>query len=232
MLNQDIDWDTFCGQVDAVHPKFHVTAHAKLGRIEHTTPNLKGFCGASVGDFHSWYSRHNTIGFRILPTDDYGRALHLNRLGEGRLEVVVRSLWGRGPWDDEPDFRVWNCVSLPCVLGRNGLGAWCGYVGVPSNHPDYESSYAELRDIRVHGRVTCADFEPQIITHVYQAIGESVPIKTYWIGFDCAHSFDAVPVGFLGAIRGDLEDYVTYQKAKDEVEVLVTQLLSRKNDVR
>lgn len=43
--------------------------------------------------------------------------------------------WGDGPWVNEPDRVEWRYKGLPCLLKRGPLGNWCGYVGVPPEHP-------------------------------------------------------------------------------------------------
>ena len=57
---------------------------------------------------------------------------------------VDRSGWGRGPWDDEPmDKTNWidPATDMDCMTVRNSGGAWCGYVGIPNDHPLYGASY-------------------------------------------------------------------------------------------
>lgn len=52
---------------------------------------------------------------------------------------VDKSGWGPGPWNDEPDKRQWQdeATGLPCLIVRGPVGALCGYVGVPPDHPAY-----------------------------------------------------------------------------------------------
>ena len=60
-------------------------------------------------------------------------------------------------WLDEPDEYMWEHAGLPCAIMRNGLGAWCGYVGIPASHPLHGKPYnhivvappAEFLDIEV-----------------------------------------------------------------------------------
>lgn len=56
---------------------------------------------------------------------------------------VDKSGWGPGPWNDEPDKRQWQdeATGLPCLIVRSPVGALCGYVGVPPDHPAYGLSY-------------------------------------------------------------------------------------------
>lgn len=57
--------------------------------------------------------------------------------------LMDKSAWGPGPWQDEPDKRQWadEATGLPCLIVRGPIGALCGYVGVPPDHPAYGLSY-------------------------------------------------------------------------------------------
>ncbi len=46
-----------------------------------------------------------------------------------------------GPWNNEPDSKDFTAHELHCALRRNSSGAWCGYVGVPKEHPLYGVGY-------------------------------------------------------------------------------------------
>jgi hypothetical protein len=57
--------------------------------------------------------------------------------------TVDKSTWDAGAWMDEPDKVEWRdeATGLPCLAVRGPMGAWCGYVGVPPDHPDHGSDY-------------------------------------------------------------------------------------------
>lgn len=140
-----------------------------------------------------------------------------------------RSSWGSGDWDNEPDRVEWRDEStdLPCLALRNRLGAWCGYVACPPEHPwhglDYDSE--ELGDVHAHGGLTfssfCAEGEgPERICHVPRP-GE--PDNVWWLGFDCAHLGDHVPAmhrDYLG--RG--ETYRTLDYVQRQCSYLAAQV--------
>lgn len=88
--------------------------------------------------------------------------------------TVDKTAWGRSPWTDEPDKRQWldAASGLPCLAVRNsGGGNWCGYVGVPREHPWHGIGYSECiqtpkcgedycghgPNVEVHGGLTFAD---------------------------------------------------------------------------
>ncbi len=123
---------------------------------------------------------------------------------------------GPGPWQHECDKIQWvdDDTGLDCLLVRNQFGAWCGYVGVPENHPAFGKQYgacllgcSEDDDCydhsvehiaSVHGGVTFADFchegppetEARRVCHV---AFEGRPERVFWFGFDCAHWQDLHP---------------------------------------
>ena len=115
--------------------------------------------------------------------------------------------YGRDAWMSEPDREEWvdAATGYPCLAQRGPVGAWCGYVAVPVDHPtaglDYYSSPFELKDfetltvarvnaqravndIEVHGGLTYAGNDR---IHAMAAKG------AWWFGFDCAHSRDYCP---------------------------------------
>lgn len=124
-----------------------------------------------------------------------------------------------GPWDNEPDKIQWvdAATNLDCLMVRAPYGHWCGYVGVPQDHPYYRMGF-EHPDVIVHGGLTfsafCAPGEPiDGVCHIAEPGREPKP---WWFGFDCAHDKDISPgLIFLGyhigsAIYRD-EEYVRNQ---------------------
>lgn len=100
-----------------------------------------------------------------------------------------RSGWKKGPWDGEPDEKTWidEATGFICYACRNDfMGHWCGYVGLPPNHPWNEKDYNDLPVLLVHGGVTFAGKG--------NALGLSGSSSALWfIGFDCAHAGDLPP---------------------------------------
>ncbi len=92
-----------------------------------------------------------------------------------------RSLWGAGPWDDEPDALAWRTLAGYTAQAKRSLplGYWCGYVAVPPGHPCHGRERSDLPDLTVHGGVTWA--------------GKAAEGGAWWIGFDCTHAYDARP---------------------------------------
>jgi hypothetical protein len=100
--------------------------------------------------------------------------------------TVDKSTWGHGPWTTEPDKVQWlDPVSdLPCLMVRNHVGAWCGYVGMSHNHPYYERDYDDC-DLDVHGGLTFASKcshgnEAESICHVGENNEDD---NVWWLGF-------------------------------------------------
>ncbi len=109
-------------------------------------------------------------------------------------EKVDRSSWPAGPWDNELEDRVdFVHVGLACFIKRHpDSGHWCGYVGIPSNHPYYDSEYPYELNLAVHGGITYgAKCNPDNgICHIPLP---GMPDDVFWLGFDAAHSGDEAP---------------------------------------
>jgi len=145
---------------------------------------------------------------------------------ETRTGIRDRSAWGRGPWDDEPDYAHWidEKTGLPCLVVRNNLGGLCGYVGVGAPHAMYENDYALHYDIHVHGGLTYSDACQGMICHDPEE-GED---HVWWFGFDCAHAGDSAPS--IG-ISNSRDTYRDMAYVISEVEDLARQLKEREEDV-
>ena len=102
---------------------------------------------------------------------------------------------GPGPWDQEDDKYEWinEATGYPCIIVRNQMHAFCGYVGIPKNHALAGKSYSEIEDagIDVHGGVTYSG-EGGVRISIDPSFGFD-PDSIYWVGFDCLHAFDLVP---------------------------------------
>src|SRR3990167_7132333 len=107
------------------------------------------------------------------------------------LELVDRTDWPPGAWDNEPDFRYWQYRGLECYMVRNHLGAWCGYVVVPRFHPLRRLGYDQANvSVDTHGGLTFSDYEKR---EGIVDLLPSVKSKRWVLGFDCLHAFDEAP---------------------------------------
>jgi hypothetical protein len=117
--------------------------------------------------------------------------------------LLDKSEWGNGPWQDEPDKIQWKdeATGMPCLIVRNSMGGLCGYVGVSREHKFYGADYSDVdgydtdNNIRVHGGLTFSDKcapegKERGICHIVEP-GEDDDV--WWFGFDCGHSFDFIP---------------------------------------
>lgn len=128
--------------------------------------------------------------------------------------------WGPGPWQDEPDRIQWNsehgfvCLMLRICdyypVGSTYPGHWCGYVGVPSDHPWMDPNFDEY-SIEVHGGISgggpCA--KPDPIRHPMNRRCHATAHEDdiVWLGFDCNHSGIDLKPGdepFPGAVYRDV----------------------------
>lgn len=94
------------------------------------------------------------------------------------------------PWETEPDHVEFEHVGYPCILHRGPVGAWCGYVGIPSTHPFYKKEYNSDLEVDVHGGLTYASECQGAICH---KVAEGETDDRWWFGFDCSHYGDLWP---------------------------------------
>lgn len=141
--------------------------------------------------------------------------------------TMDRTGWPVGPWDDEPDKVQWQDdeTGLPCLAVRNGMGAWCGYVGVDESHPMHGKDYDDV-DVEVHGGLTFAGTcQPTTDESVgiCHTPGEGEPDHVWWLGFDCAHAGDEVPDLIRHGLHSD-GTYRTLDYVRSECRNLARQL--------
>ncbi len=128
-----------------------------------------------------------------------------------------------GSWQTEtPERKQWTheATGYPCLMVRNAVGAWCGYVGVWSDHPVRGMGYDELNErypnLPSHGELTYAggrNFDrPQ---------NDERPI--WWVGFDCSHAFDLCPA-YPELSVGSVSEYRTEEYVTDLVDALAVAL--------
>ncbi|MCW2545397.1 MAG: hypothetical protein JWM40_2949 [Frankiales bacterium] len=150
----------------------------------------------------------------------------------------------QGPWKGEPDKVQWvdESTGLDCLIVRAPLGALCGYVGVPPEHPWHGNGYGDCMTdcgetwcdhrpearVRVHGGLTfsssCRESdrgEAFGVCHV-PAPGRSADV--WWFGFDCSHWRDVTP-GMLETFPPDPDsEYRDIGYVTEEVRALASQL--------
>lgn len=141
-----------------------------------------------------------------------------------------------GPWNNEPDKVQWvdPTTDLDCLIVRGPSGALCGYVGVYRDHPAYGKDYEDV-DVQVHGGLTfaakCQEHDPEGICHVPEPGRDG---DVWWLGFDCAHAYDLMPVTFsypdYTVFQGDVYRDINYVTA--ECESLALQLSELPNRER
>lgn len=131
-----------------------------------------------------------------------------------------KSRWAKGEWDSEPDRVDFVHVGYACLLLRNNLGNWCGYVAIPSDHPLYGKKDA---DVNVHGGLSYAAKCSGPICHAPEP---GMPDDVWWLGFDTAHVFDVSPalerLGLKEFFGGSSYKNLTY--VRKETESLAEQL--------
>lgn len=135
-------------------------------------------------------------------------------------DLIPRTGWGPGPWDDEPDRFEWvdESTDFPCLIIRHPLsGNLCGYVAVPPGNTFHglDRNEAALRGIDVHDNITYAApcmavdeipdgaqespwFHPDLLVCHVPEPGE--PDDVWWLGFAASRHDDIQP-GYDARLR-------------------------------
>ena len=111
------------------------------------------------------------------------------------LQEVLRidkSDWGEGPWQTEHDRVDFVSHGFAAFIRRHERhGYWCGYVGVPREHPLYGKHWRDAcDDFQAHRGVNYSAKCRPPVCHVPPP---GMPDDVWWFGFDCGHMFDLAP---------------------------------------
>ena len=135
---------------------------------------------------------------------------------ENLIPDYDKSTWRHGEWDSEPDRMDFIHAGFSCLILRNDIGNWCGYVGVPKEHTCYGKGE---EDFLVHGGITYTSKCKPPICHIPQ---EGMPDDVWWLGFDTAHLGDMSPCKSIHLFPGDT--YKNMQYIINETKSLAEQL--------
>lgn len=138
--------------------------------------------------------------------------------------IVDRTGWPKGPWDNEPDRITWlieepDGWSFSCLLLRQETGHLCGYISIPWGHPLNPDAGLPCFDLGldVHGGITYS--ERRAPDDPIEAEGTD---RWHWFGFDCNHLNDYAPGELISRDRYKVYRDVDY--VQNEVLKLATQL--------
>lgn len=131
------------------------------------------------------------------------------------------------PWFSEPDRDEWTdeATGLACFAKRGAGSAWCGYVRLP-DPTTLDLDADEWQSLDVHGGVTWGpvafrrDVDPRLPDGV-------------WVGFDCCHHGDLMPLGSLFANGSETYrtlDYVRGECSRLAAQVIATQQKASNTD--
>lgn len=150
-------------------------------------------------------------------------------------------------WHNEPNKFDGEFYGYKCFMVRGPCGAWCGYVGLPKEHPWYKKDYNN--DVKVPQEIInrpidvdkigimnlfCAIMDEEskkyeikialsIDVHGGLTYSKMDEEKLWRFGFDCSHAGDLIP-----DLSGFMLDgiYRNIEFVKSEVEKLAEQLKS------
>lgn len=148
-------------------------------------------------------------------------------MGEGGW-FPLRSEWGLGPWQTEPDLVEWRMagVPFPLIIARGSVGALCGYVGVPPGHPCHGGGGPGVHSEGITGGGPCGGL----------LVPTGDPPDCWWLGFDCAHrgatprldaglrlitQMTGIPLPDFGLLK---HPYVTVDECRPRTEALALEL--------
>ena len=98
-----------------------------------------------------------------------------------------RDDWRLGPWDREPlDKAVWVHNGYDCMIKRNGLGAWCGYVAVKGGHPLYGKDYFDI-----YGPMETLSYSAECTGDICHLADDGEHV--WWFGIDAANGYNDFP---------------------------------------
>ena len=120
-------------------------------------------------------------------------------------------------WDNEPDTDDFEAYGLFCAMRRNDFGSWCGYVGIPDEHPLYTHNFENL-ELEVHGGLSYSGYKFKKNNGIHK---KAKPI--WWFGFDCSHYGDLMPINPTTFFDGE---YRNYEYTKKQCINLAKQLSS------
>lgn len=123
--------------------------------------------------------------------------------------------------EQEGNTKQFEYKGYECLIFRakpDTLGHLCGYVKLPKTHKYFNKSYDNIQ-IEVHGGLTYSGMSET---------GGEYFTEGYWIGFDCAHFGDLVPVmnnNFPSFLKEDNVPYRDMEYVEQEIKNMVDQLL-------
>lgn len=110
------------------------------------------------------------------------------------------------------------------VIVKNWLGVYCGYVGITKLTPKYYQNYDLCDEIECHGGITWQGKIPGILKDKSKNGNDF-----YWVGFDCGHFNDYVP---MLDIHPEYRDCVTFRDLDfciKECKNIIEQIGGRRN---
>lgn len=117
------------------------------------------------------------------------------------------SYLSKGPWDHEPDGKVWSTGALRCCVMRMPAGHLCGYVGVPTGHHLFGKGASDK--VFYDGRMQ----------ELSEVLGGRFGLSFYRIGLDGYHWFGFAADMFRPAevSNDDPENYIPFEAVREEV---------------
>lgn len=124
-----------------------------------------------------------------------------------------------------PSITIWaipNTTYLGCVYLQSG-GFYCGYVGVKSDVPLHGKDVRHVRNYLIDN--DASSFAEDInFASPLSALGPGYA-DTWWIGFDCAHSWHKTLRSAMDDCTFEGAAFTTYDSVKKQIENLAKRII-------
>lgn len=134
------------------------------------------------------------------------------------------------PWLFEPDYTSYKIKDLHCIIKRGPSTSLCGYIGIPITKDPYKNLIPMENwheELRVHGGITFTESSRISMHRMFPEFRYTR--KLLWIGFDCSHYQDLLPLTFMEFGRREGQ-YRTIDYVKREIEKLAEQIIKVANE--
>jgi hypothetical protein len=133
--------------------------------------------------------------------------------------AIDKSTWGKGAWQREPDRVDFVHAGFACLLLRHPRhGHWCGYVGVPREHPLYGQNWTENDQIRALGVHMGVNYSAHCNGEICHVPAAGMPDDVWWLGCDFGQPFDFSP----GLLAGRTDESANRMRARKVWDVYRT----------
>lgn len=148
-----------------------------------------------------------------------------------KIKIWPQDLWPKGPWNEEYDFYFWEEGEYSFTVIRNpAIGTLNGYIGIPESNKYYNDQILCSKNLECHGGVTFSNKKDDLSFEICLGKDKIKELSSkWWIGFDCAHCWDAWPTNEIFSSLPETT-YKDFNYVKKELESLHEQIKENNNE--